>query len=472
MLREERAGISRRRGTVRMKMKNLFRKFVPSMFLLIMHGAYSADTVRPTGDGYWYYSIGGGDPMIYYRQSNKTNLTLSAGAEWDLMRGCSFDPSFGISETFSDMQNNIYGIAEDVIDSAVAVASGWALSKVRESWPGQYDTIMNGLKDAKDSYAVSLKTCRDVKADVRSGNNPVDGWFSVTRKSSWDKASSAGENPVAAAKEIEENAGNNGVTWVNGAKAGGVNQPPIKAVADTVSAGYAHLAGSLDPSDSDAAKDSITGDPNITRVFTNADAASKWTTAVVGEREVRTCTDCSKLKTKVGQGLRFQYRIEREKALADLKTVLAKSKLTVEDLDLVSAPGMGVVVNDSTIRNLQQSPFDERTILTSRLASEIALARTMEKALIARDLMNAGAQEPNISVVGEVAENEIDYSRKRLQSEIDNILFETDVRKKVLTNAAGAIAERGANRTHAPDFLDYVRARPKSGGITEGGINE
>lgn len=452
-----------------MKVNRLKRdvKILVFLFLSAIPGAF-ADVFRPTGDGYWYYSIGGGDPFVYYRQSNKTTLNLSVGADWNLMRGCSFDPSFGISETFSDMKNNIYGIAEDVIDSAVAVAAGWALSKVRENWPGQYDTIMNGLKDAKESYTLSLKTCRDAKADIRSGRNPVDGWFSVTRKSSWDKASMNGENPVESEQEIEESSGNSGVVWVNGDKHGGTGQPPIRTVEDTVRAGYEHLVGSETPGD----EDSVTGDPNITRVFANSADAATWAQSVVGEREVRLCTGCQKLRTKVGQGLRYQYRVERDKANLQLSTVLKKSKITVSDLNTLSVPGMGVVINDTTVRNLQQSPIDERMILANRLAGEIALARTMEKALIARDLMNTGAQEPNVSAVGEVAQSEINYSRERLQAEIDNILFETEVRKKVLTNAAGMIAQRGSSRNRDTGFTDYVRIRPKNHGMSEGGIND
>jgi integrating conjugative element protein (TIGR03755 family) len=452
-------------------MKSICLKSIPKvvmvLFLFGIPGAF-ADVYRPTGDGYWYYSIGGGDPFVYYRQSNKTTLNLSVGADWNLMRGCSFDPSFGISETFSDMKNNIYGIAEDVIDSAVAVAAGWALSKVRENWPGQYDTIMNGLKDAKESYTLSLKTCRDAKADIRSGRNPVDGWFSVTRKSSWDKASVNGENPVASEQEIEESSGNNGVVWVDGVKHGGTGQPPIRAVEDTVRAGYEHLVGSEVSGD----EDSVTGDPNITRVFSNATAAATWTQSVVGEREVRLCTGCPKLRTKVGQGLRYQYRVERDKANLQLSNILKKANISVSDLNTISVPGMGVVINDTTVRHLQQAPIDERMILANRLAGEIALARTMEKALIARDLINTGAQEPNVSAVGDVAQSEINYSRERLQEEIDNILFETEVRKKVLTNAAGTIAQRGAARNRDAGFMDYVRIRPQSNGMSEGAIND
>jgi integrating conjugative element protein (TIGR03755 family) len=430
----------------------------------------AGDMVRPTGDGAWYYAIGGGDPYMYYNQSNKTTLNLSAGAEWNMFRGCSFDPSFGISETFSDIKHNVYGLSEDVLGAATAVFSAWGLSKIQENWPGLYDTLTKGLKDAKESYTLSLKTCRDAKADLRAGRDPVEGWIAVTRKSSWDKASNAGANPVDAEQSIEADAGNEGVMFAGGVKKGGSGQPPIKIVQDTVGAGYSHLVGSVSPMDDDE----ITGDPNITRVFPNVTSATTWAKAVVGEREIRTCNDdCEKLKTTVGQGLRFQFRKERELVAADLAVLMAKPmnyKITSADLNKLSAPGMGVVINDLTIQNLKRAPIDERQILASKLLGEIALARTMEKALIARDLLNAGAQEPNISASGEVAQGEIDYSRKRLQAEIDNILFESEVRQKVLTNAAGAIAQRGTGRNLDAGATEYLRTRTKEPKVIDGAI--
>ena len=102
-----------------------------------------------------------------------------------MFRGCSFDPSFGISDTFGNIKHNVYGLTEDVLGAATAVFLGLGLSKIQENWPGLYDTLTKGLKDAKESYTLSLKTCRDAKADLRAGRDPVEGWIAVTRKSSW-----------------------------------------------------------------------------------------------------------------------------------------------------------------------------------------------------------------------------------------------------------------------------------------------
>lgn len=449
--------------------KGLCAASIFALMTLTSLNAHAGDIVRPTGDGSWYYAIGGGDPFMYYNQSNKTTFNLSASADWNMFRGCSFDPRINIAETFSDIEHNVYGLANDVLGAATATFSAWGLSKIQENWPGLYDTLTKGLKDAKESYTVALKTCRDVKADLRAGRDPVEGWISVSRKSSWDRASLNGDNPVEQEQNIEENSGNQGITFVGGVKRGGLNQDPIKIVEDTVGAGYSHLAGGAGVADDDP----ITGDPNITRVFPNTNSAVTWAREVVGEREVRTCKTCQKLRTRVGQGLRFQYRKEREVVSTALQDVLGKPvnyKVTDAELTSLSVPSMGVVINDLTIENLKNAPLDERQILANKLVGEIALARVMEKALITRDLFNAGAQEPNISASGDVALNEIEYSRARLQAEIDNILFETEVRQKVTNNAAGTIALRGASRKTDPSAVEYLRQRKRDPVVIDGAI--
>ena len=445
-------------------------KFLLTFLLFFAPIVSAGEFARPVGNGYWYYSVGGGDPLLYYHQSNKTTLKFGVGAEWNMFRSCSFDPSFAIRENFSNIKDNVYGLTNDVVDSAVTIFGAWGLSKIRESYPGLYDTLTKGLKDAKETFQLSLKTCRDAQADIRSGRDPIDGWISVSRKSSWAKASADGSNPSEAEREIEENAGADGITWVGGAKAGGDDQQPIRAVEDVTQAGYQHLVGSLTPAD----PDEVTGDPNITRVFSDADEASEWVVSVIGEREVRICPGCDRLKTRVGQGLRFQYRKEYEKVSTKLKEVLAQPEPDNDDLEALSAPGMGVVVNNQIIRSLQQAPREESSILAHKLAGEVALARTMEKALIGRDLMNAGSQEPNVTAAGEVAEREIDIARKRLQAEIDNVLFESEVRQKVITNAAGTIASRGASRDllKRGEQLKNNNINEKPAVVIDGGIAE
>lgn len=441
------------------------RIFKLSIFILaLLSPILSAQTVRPNGDkDTWYFSMGGSDPYVNYHQSNRTNLNLSAGAEWNLFRGCTFDPRTSIAQTFSDAQRSIYGLANDVVAAAPGLLTAWGLSQVQENYPGVYDFLMKGLVDAKASYQIALKNCQDMRNDVKNGRDPVDGWIRVSKTSNWDTAVATGDNPT----HVVDANGDSGIVMAGGVKKGGLNQDPIRAVADTVEAGYYHMTNALAP---DPNIDPVQGDRNITRVFPNAAAASKWTASVVGEREIRTCETCVKLRTKVGQGLRIMHKEEKENVVQDLNAALASPQVTNNMLNKLSVPGMGIVATEDTIRAIKDAPSAEQRILANRYASEVALARVMEKGLIARDLINMGEQEPNISANTE-AQQEIEFSKKRLEQELDNVMFESDVRKKVLNNATSVLAEREYARSHSPTGNQLKTAPSKSKGMTDGGVN-
>lgn len=423
----------------------------------------NAQTVRPNGDNdSWYFTLGGSDPYVNYHQSNRTNINLSVGAEWSLLRSCQFDPRASIGQTFSDVQRSVYGLANDVVASVPGLLTSWGLSKVQENYPGVYDFLTKGLVDAKASYQVAIKSCQDMRKDADAGRDPIDGWFRISKTANWDVAASTGENPT----HVEDGNGNHGITGPNGEERGGLLSPPIKTVEDTITAGYTHVTHGLanDPTD-----DPVAGNRNITRAFPTAAAASKWTESVIGERTVRTCDGCEKLVTTVGQGLRLKQSEERDIVAANLTAALNAPKITRAMLDQLSVPGMGIVATEGTLRAIKNAPSNEQRILASRYVSEVALSRVMEKALIARDLLNVGQQEPNIAANKEY-QREIDFSKHRLNEELDNIMYENDVRKKVLNTAAETLSDREYQRSHSPTGNQLKPQPEPARGMKDGAV--
>lgn len=448
-------------------MKKILLWALLSISVLSLPAFAQVPTIRPTGDDTWYFSMGGSDPYVNYRQSNRTNIRFGAGAEWNLFRGCKFDPRLSITETFSDAQESLYGLFDDVADLAPGLLASWGLSQIQTNFPSEYDFIMKGLVDAKASFQVAMKSCRDLQNDVKAGRDPLEGWIRVSKKQSWDMGSNSGSNPVTVSAGIDD-AGDRGIALRGGTRYGGVNQQPIRTVEQATEIGYEHLnAGADDPN-----ADPVTGNRNISRVFPTPESASTWMTSVVGEREVRTCANCQKLNTRVGQGLRLKHKEELNIVVNALQDALASPPHLVEaeTLDALSAPGMGIITTENTLRAIREAPTAERSILASRLASEIAIARVMEKALIARDLINAGAQDPYLTAAEE-AQKEVEYSKRRLNEELENVVFETELRKKVLTNTALVATERGKRRDY--DAKSGVIAEPnrKESGMTDGAIN-
>lgn len=405
------------------------KKIITIILLAISPIALSQQNNRPTGSDTWFYKMGGADPYLNYRQSNRTLLPLQASAEWSVMKNCSFDPRLSIRETFSDLEQSVYGLFDDVVDSAVGAVQAWGLQQVQENWPGIYNFIMNGLVDAKSTYQVAVKTCRDYQNDLRNGRNPTEGWVSISRRNSWGQASEEGDNPVASEEEIAESAGDNGVPWVDGVNAGGDGQLPISVVADVITAGYDHLTAGEN------------GEGSITSVFDDDDDLRTWASTVLGEREIRTCSGCQKLTSRIGQGLKLAHEEERQEVVADLIAIVETVNPTADQLDSISVPGTGFWVTLNTIRGLQNAPRAERNILMSRLSSEIALNRITERALALRELVNLGSQEPNIAANTE-AQVEIRYIKERLDDELKSILFEQQVRETVLNRSSKVLSER------------------------------
>ena len=436
--------------------------------------AFAQPTIRATGDDTWYFSMGGSDPYVTYRQSNRTNVRFGIGAEWDLFRSCQFDPRISIAETFADAQESIYGIVDDVVDLAPGLMTAWGLSQIQSNFPDQYNYIVTNLVEAKASFQVAMKSCRDLQNDVKAGRDPLDGWIRASKKQSWDMAANRGSNPVTVSAGIDEESGERGIVLRDGRRYGGRNpngslQPPIRTVEMTTEIGYAHLNNGAD----DPVRDPVRGSRNISRVFPTAASASSWMTSVVGEREVRTCNrNCNKLNTRVGQGLRLKHKEELDSVVAALQDALETPPQFLEPaaLDDLSVPGMGILTTENTLRAIREAPTAERSILASRLASEIAIARVMEKALIARDLINAGAQDPYMTAADE-AQKEIEYSKRRLNEELENVVFETELRKKVLTNTAFVASERGKLRDNSAKSGVIADPNRRERGMTEGAIN-
>ena len=444
------------------------------VFLMLGGGAYTsasvcaAELLRPSEDGKdWYFMMGGGDPYVNYRQTNRTTLDLNVGAEWSAFRGCTFDPRASVINTLKDAKQSINGFAEDIVSAAPMLAASLGLSKLQENYPGAYDLITKGLADAKAGFTGAVKSCRDMQSDLANGRDPINGWVRFSRKASWDAGAQTGENPVRVEQKLDSDAAKRGIAWVGGEHKGGANQEPIRVVGDTIDAAYSHVTKDQTGSESSE----ITGDGRITRVFSNSAAAAKWTTSVIGESTIRTCEDCDHLSTKMGQGLRLKHREERETIDRDLAAALKATKITNDALNKLSAPGMGIVATEEVLRGLREAPPSEQGILANRFASELALARVTEKALIARDLLNVGTQEPNIAA-NETAIDQLTTARDRLDRELNNILYEQEVKAKVITNSARVLTERGQARDDHRKYRTLEHPELQGGQMEDGGIRK
>ena len=404
------------------------------------------------------YQLGGTSPLLNISRSNKTRIKIGAGLDWSLGGVCGFDPAAAFKNELEEGRQAIKNLGRDVLGSVQDLAVASFLSEVRDLNPGLYDTLMRGIVEARESINVAVKSCEQMNSDLLAGQSPADDWIKISTRGTWGRGAAAAKNPTQVRKKVLEQGGNEGLTWVAGESAGGVGQPPIEVVADTLGMGYRQW------SDDDRQS-------TLVQTFPDVASAQKWTVSVVGEKIVRTCVECQKIETKIGQGLRTPYLAERDKAFESLTAVLADGQPTTTQLQALSVTAMGIQITHQVIDALRAEEMAEREILANRLAGEIALSRTLSKALVARNLLRAGLQEPNIQANGEALE-ELDRRLTALNEEIDNVLYEHRIRKELLTNTSQMILTRASqrNRDLAVGALDALDAPQRTPSMIDGAV--
>ena len=392
----------------------------------------AAPLPHPIGSGSWYYRLGGGRPVLDIRAD--TGRTLQGtGLKWQA-DACGFDIRQSIRGHFNHLQRNLYGLEKEIVDSAQSLLRAGALSVLQRANPGMYDLITRGIADGKEAFDIAVRNCRQIQRDLEAGESPLNGWRQLARGSGWQRAREQEADPVEANRRIEEQAGEDGIRWVGGEQAGGAGQPPIRVTADVTAAGY-HL---WQPEDG--------GAHPLARIWDSPQAAAAWAVSVLGESHIRLCRDCEQLRTSPGQG--FHKELHRSQAeITETVHALLRSggRPDAGQLAALASPGMGIAVSPVVIQALREEPAANRAILTARLATDIALTRTLEKALLLRQLLRAGRREPH-AAANDAARREVDRLLQRLESEIDNVLFEQRVRREVLAGTALALLERHNTR--------------------------
>lgn len=429
--------------------------------------AHAAAPAQPTEDNQWYYLIGGAKSSGRIGTVN-TRVTIGGTAKFGLGYSCGkFDPTFSISNLLDDVKQG----AEDTYNAMVgaarsAVASLPALVLQRAN-PGLYDLFQNATIRAEEQFNISYKTCEQMESDIAAGRNPFDGWLNISKQGSWKaqmgSSTRSGEpNIFKAEKAVEASNGDDGVPWVDGENYGGKGQDPIEPVATAAIKGYSYLGGS-----GGGGVGSSDLPPRIEEVFGSPREAADWITGVVGDQRAQTCQDCTP-GSVVGVGLNAefsdQYGEVKDKIvnLAFSRTPPSKSQL-----DLVAAPG--VAISRGVIEALRKFPESERIAAAEKLASEVSLARAVEKALLGRRILLSGLKQPEIQGY-EIANQEVKRAAAEMEAEIDNLLYEHRVRKEVVSNTAMIILDREAARRRS-SYVSPVAPQRDPQTLQDGGIS-
>jgi integrating conjugative element protein (TIGR03755 family) len=417
-----------------------------------------------------YYLLGGNDSGARSLFRNQTALRLGFNADFKFNYSCG---KFDIGLSHDNVMNGIANLGATLSAMLTAGIAALPLYILQRAQPGLYEVFQTYSVKAQALANASLKTCEELEAQIKAGGDPYADLLKMSKSDYWKSASAGvyGSNSgdiVTTKLDIEKNhaGGNAGIHWVWGKKAGGsvpttelstgatVAQAPVKPIEDTTRAGYLQ-ALNLNPGmnanqvATDFSLNPAYKDSNLVKAFKSPTEASDFSTEVLGDAEIVTCdasasSSCPIKQTKTAVGLlpRFDKKVQAVKDVLYgvpgtgplfILGQLAKEQSDYKVLQALSSPGMPI--NEDVIQAIRQLPPGPQKVAGDRLAHDIATSKVINEALVIRGVIMGGITLPN-AVAATPATKEATTRLARLETFIDQLLFESRIRKELSNQTA------------------------------------
>ncbi|EAQ95740.2 integrating conjugative element protein [Congregibacter litoralis] len=416
---------------------NPIRCLLIALAVAIGPDSYAAQA--PTEDGLWYYEIGGAEPVSVPANPAVVSTTLGGSAQLGLGYSCGkFDPVAAVTNTLNDIGSGVDNMMNAMTAAATSAIASLPALILQRANPGLYDLFQNALIKAEETLQLATKSCEQMEAEIAQGKNPYADLITLSKGNDWKVQMGIGGNDAVTAKDtVESSNGDNGVPWIGG-QAGGTGQPVLEFTGDIVEAGYNI---NMNRAVTDTSPVPAASATRLSEIWSTPGEARDWTVDVVGENIVTTCDTCRK-DSIPGTGLLPKLYQESATVTTEIQNLVSgATPLTLTNLEQITAPG--VAITRQVIEAIREMPASEQSLIMGRLVSEISTARTVEKALYARRLLLSGRQVPEVYAT-EVAREHADNSIAELDKEIENLLFETRVRKEVVSDTVATLLERAA----------------------------
>lgn len=384
------------------------------------------------------YSIGGGNAVSMSGAAGMRSIGVGAGWNSNLICG-DMNISTTIQNQLNGITNGFQNIMSSVIQNATSAVASLPALIIQRADPGLYNLLTNGVLQARLDFDRSKLQCRamaEKMADMAGGQM---GWNQLAQGMALREAV-ASSDAVSAIEQAETSRGNDGVSWVGGANAGGAGQSPIKVVGDVTRAGY-NLVNGRSVSDTSAIAQAGCASLSC-QTWPSPDAAVQWATRVLGEQEQRTCEACTKTRTVPGVGLTPLIQEEYDAKLQVLQELVTGARNTTFE-NLHEAGSASLPITRGVIEALRDEP--DQDILARRLASEVALASVLEKALLLQRTLLTGKKEPNVAA-NQMAVDAVNQESDTLDREIQNLKTELELRRELTNNSPMAIIQRHSTR--------------------------
>jgi integrating conjugative element protein (TIGR03755 family) len=417
--------------------KNHFpiRAVVLAVAVVVTPMANAAVTMPSSGKGSTlYYHLGGSDAAAL--APNPAGLRLHLG----LGGGGRFNYSCGKFDVQTSMQQTIDGLKnlDDVVMNAIKAAiAALPMYILQRAQPGLYELVQTYLQKARDLVNMSFESCEQMETQIRDGKNPYDKYVTMAMGEQWKEKASSGGDVVTAKQTVQTDSGSGGMTWIFGGKQGGKGQEPIRIVKDLVKGAYNLTM--MQPTTASATAGYTGTGARLAKAFPTPQAASEFAVDAVGDLQIATCDQptCPAKGTETGIGLSKKFEDEIPIAQTQLGTVLGASVPSASDLEAASAPG--VLVTRDLVDAIRSLPKPEQAIAYSRLSQEIALARTVDRALLVRQMLMTGKTIPAAS--SDNVTEPVNVKLEEVNKAIDSLMYEARVRKELISSSAGTLLQ-------------------------------
>lgn len=418
---------------------------LPLIMLIAIMGFFwplstAAQTPLASDSELWYYEIGGAAAVSVPANAHYSRVGVNASVALSWGYSCGkFDLEAAVTNILNEISNATENLIAAMVGAAKAAIANLPAYILQRANPGLYDLFMNGLLKAEETVNIAFKDCQQMEQEIARGENPYDDWIRISMNHNW-RSKINGNNQttdiVEARDEVEDEGGDNGLPWIGGNQRGGRGQEPIHLIRDTIQAGYNALLNRAVTDTSAPTVPTSTTPARMITLWSSPQSAQEWGNDILGEHHITTCDNCSK-NSEPGAGL--LYTIEQN--TADLVTHLidivnGQVPLVHNQLEAVAAPG--VAISPQVIRAVRRLSPGDQALTIGRLANEISTARELEKAMLMRRLLLAGRRTPEV-LAADIALEEIDASIQELEQEIDNLAFEINARKMMVSHTAQAL---------------------------------
>lgn len=445
------------------------------LILSLLPSAIYANSLLPNQSDY-YYKLGGTSNLYIPPINKDQTITIGGNVDGRLGFSCSgFNPVVSITNTFQDMKNSAVNIPAEVINNLKGSVIGYPMYKLQQSMPALYNVLQNTAAGALNEFSLKVKDCQDVKKTLEDGQSPMESILSISDSQGWldaaRRAKTENVDVTETAKSIAKKRDEYGLPWIGREKgnAGGKYQRPIKVINDVVIAGYNILLNRT-PLDNNAESSEKTP---LTQVWKSPLDASQWAVKVLGDIHVSASdakTNPVNHYSKAGIGLSALLQscdssntCSNNISKALWKLVDRQWSLSEENLKKVSASNL--LITDEIILTIQRIPREEQILTVARLAEEIAIQNMLDNALMMRNILQAGLQVQEVQNI-KPALDMVKFALKKLDNDIHSLAFESEVRKKMMTNTLNILMDlRNNELAKALPGEDKQQPKIKNGAI-------